>query len=189
MTEQRLMMRLKKGDVRALERLIDLYNGYVSSIVSAVLGQRGRPEDVEELVSDVFLSIWNHAEALPDGKLRPYIGAAARNRAKSFLRGSRELPMDLDELPALSHGDTPENRLLLREQNRLVREAVLHMPQPDREIFLRYYYYLQTSGQIAGAMGMTESNVRVRLMRGRKRLKETLCKEGVFPYEDHGSDG
>lgn len=189
MTEERLIARMKKRDVRALERLIDLYNGYVASIVSAVLGSQRRPEDVEELVSDVFLSVWNHAEALKPGKLRAYLGAAARNRAKSFLRKIREIPMDLDEIPALTEGNTPENRLLRREQSNLVREAVLQMPQPDREIFLRYYYYLQTSTQIAGAMGLTNSNVRVRLMRGRNTLKQTLCKEGVQVYADYGFDG
>lgn len=189
MTEERLISRLQKQDVRALERLIDQYNGYVAAIVSAVLGNGSRPEDVEELVSDVFLSIWNHAGALRAGKLRPYIGACARNRAKSFLRKSRELPMDLDEIPAVADGNTPENQLLRREQCRLVREAVLQMPPTDREIFLRYYYYLQTSGQIALAMGMEDSNVRVRLMRGRKALKQALCKEGVLEYADHRFDG
>lgn len=88
--------------------------------------------------------------------------------------------MDLDELPALAEGDSPENRVLRREQARLVREAVLGMSQPDREIFLRYYYYLQTSAQIAREMGMEDSTVRVRLMRGRNTLKKTLWKEDVL---------
>jgi RNA polymerase sigma-70 factor (ECF subfamily) len=60
-----------------------------------------------------------------------------------------------------------------------VRQAVLELPQPDREIFLRYYYYLQTSSQIAEAMGMEDSTVRGRLMRGRNHLKQMLLKEGI----------
>lgn len=189
MTEERWIARMKQQDVRALEKLIDRYNGYVTAVVTAVLGRQGSPEDVEELVSDVFLAVWKHAGALTPGKLRPYLGAAARNHAKSFLRRQKTLPMDLDEIPALADGDTPEHQLLRREQRRLVRDTVLAMPQPDREIFLRYYYYLQTSEQIAAAMGLTASNVRVRLMRGRTALKQTLCEKGVHGYEDHRSDG
>lgn len=189
MTEERWINRMKKRDVRGLEKLIQRYNSYVTAIVAAVLGAQGSREDVEELVSDVFLAIWDHADVLTPGKLQPYLGAAARNRAKSFLRRNRELPMDLDEIPALTDGQTPENRLLRQEQSRLVRESVLGMREPDREIFLRYYYYLQTSGQIAAAMGLTDSNVRVRLMRGRTALKETLCGKGVLGDEDHRSDG
>lgn len=189
MTEERWIAQMKKRDVRALEKLIERYNGYVSAIVTAVLGPQGNPEDVEELVSDVFLAIWNHADALTPGKLRPYLGAAARNRAKSFLRQQKTLPMDLDEIPVPADHNTPESQLLHREQRQLVRDTVLNLPQPDREIFLRYYYYLQTSEQIAGAMGLTASNVRVRLMRGRTALKQTLCEKGVHGYEDHRSDG
>lgn len=180
MTEEKLLHQLKKRRPEALERLIVQYNSYVVSVVTAVLGQRGSSQDVEELVSDVFVAIWAHTDALQPGKVRAYIGATARNRAKSFLRKRQELPMDLDELPALAEGDSPENRVLRREQARLVREAVLGMSQPDREIFLRYYYYLQTSAQIAREMGMEDSTVRVRLMRGRNTLKKTLWKEDVL---------
>lgn len=132
MTEEKLLSRMKKRDSRALERMIDQYSAYVASVIGAVLGESRRTEDVEELASDVFLSVWNHAGQVTPGKLRPYLGASARNAAKSFLRKQRELPMDLDEVPGLTAGDDPENQVLLREQARLVREAVLEMEQPDR---------------------------------------------------------
>ena len=54
------------------------------------------------------------------------------------------------------------------------------MRPKDREIFLRYYYYLQTTDQIAETMGIPPSTVRSRLSRGRKTLKETLSKEVLY---------
>ena len=60
---------------------------------------------------------------------------------------------------------------------RRVRKAIHKMRPKDREIFLRYYYYLQTTDQIAQAMSMPGSTVRSRLSRGRKILKEILSKE------------
>lgn len=180
MTEEKLLSRMKKRDSRALERMIDQYSAYVASVIGAVLGESRRTEDVEELASDVFLSVWNHAGQVTPGKLRPYLGASARNAAKSFLRKQRELPMDLDEVPGLTAGDDPENQVLLREQARLVREAVLEMEQPDREIFLRRYYYLQSSSQIAQALDMEPGTVRIRLMRGRNVLKQKLWKEDIL---------
>lgn len=180
MTEEKLLARLKKRDTKALERMIGQYSAYVGAVIGAVLGPSRRTEDVEELASDVFLAVWNHAADVTPGKLRPYLGAAARNTAKSFLRKQRELPMDLDELPGLAQGDTPENRMLRQEQARLVREAVLEMEQPDREIFLRRYYYLQSSVQIGQALNMEPGTVRIRLMRGRNVLKQKLRKEDVL---------
>ena len=180
MTEEKLLSRLKKRDTRALERMIDQYSAYVASVIAAVLGPSRRTEDVEELSSDVFLAVWNHVDQVTPGKLRPYLGASARNAAKSFLRRQRELPVDIDELPGLSTGDSPENQVLRQEQARLVREAVMEMEQPDREIFLRRYYYLQSSAQIGQALDMEPGTVRIRLMRGRNVLKQKLWKEDIL---------
>lgn len=179
MTEEKMLSRLKRGKTDALEALIDQYNGYVSSIITYTLGASGTQQDVEELVSDVFFSIWNHADALKPGKVKPYIGAAARNRAKSFLRSRRELPMDLDEIP-LPAGDDTENALLLKEQQQYLYKAISNLPPPDGEIFLRYYYYFQSSVDIARELDMTPGTVRTHLMRGRNKLKEKLIQEDVL---------
>lgn len=179
MTEEKMLSRLKRGKTDALEALIDQYNGYVSSIITCILGSLGTQQDVEELVSDVFFAIWNHADALTPGKVKAYIGAAARNRARSFLRSHRDMPMDLDDLP-LSGPDDTESSLLKKEQQLLLRQAILEMPPPDREIFLRYYYYFQTTVDIARAMDMAPGTVRTHLMRGRNKLKAKLTQEDVL---------
>ena len=42
--------------------------------------------DAEELTSDVFIALWNHADNLSDGSLKAYLGVTARNMAISRLR-------------------------------------------------------------------------------------------------------
>ena len=179
MTDEMLLARLKRHKPDALDALIQKYNSYVCAIIIRTLGENYEIEDVKELASDVFLAVWNHADSILSDNLKSYLAMTARNKTLDFLRKSRILPMDIDELPALSDGNTPEAQVLKHEQAQIVRKAVLDMPQPDREIFLRYYYYLETSTQIAAAMGMDDSTVRGRLMRGRNRLKQALIKEGI----------
>lgn len=179
MTEEKLLEGLKQHRPEVLEALILQYNRYVAAVIAAILGTSCCREDVEELASDVFVAVWNHAEALNPGKVKAYIGVTARNTAKSFLRKKKHLPMDDDEVFVLVSGTTPEHTLLKKEQAKLVQEAVDSMGQPDREIFLRYYYYLQTSAQIGKALGMGSGAVRARLMRGRETLKRMLCKEEI----------
>ena len=53
-----------------------------------------------------------------------------------------------------------------------IAELVAALPQPDREIFLRRYYLLETSRSIAAVLGMSEHAVNVRLSRGRAKLKQ-----------------
>lgn len=179
MTEEKILARMKRKKSDALEALISLYGNYVASIIKYILGARGATEDVEELTSDVFFSLWNHADALTTKNLKSYMGATARNKAKDFLRRNQIIPMELETLPICSYDDT-EQLLIRSEQNRLVKEAVFTMKESDREIFLRYYYYLQTTGEIATCMGMDPTTVRVRLMRGRNALRSKLQKEDVL---------
>jgi len=51
---------------------------------------------------------------------------------------------------------------------------VLSMTQPDKEIFLRFYYYCQSISVIAEKMGMNQSTVKTRLKRGREKLRQHL---------------
>ncbi len=53
------------------------------------------------------------------------------------------------------------------------------MGQPDREIFLRHYYYAQTVQEISRETGLNESTVKTKLRRGRMRLKTILLRWGV----------
>ena len=179
MTEEALIKRLKRQRPDALEAMIQQYNNYVCTIIINTVGTGFNMEDVKELASDVFMAVWNHADSLHTGKVKSYIGTTARNKSKDFLRKRKTLEMDIDEIPMLTSGQTPESQLLKQEQIKAVRMAVLNMTEPDREIFLRYYYYLQTSIQIADAMNMEANTVRGRLKRGREKLKQVLLKEGI----------
>lgn len=65
MTEEQLVKSLRRGDLSALEGLMDSYTPYVSSVISRIL--RGRQADVEELTADVFLAVWDNRDKLRSG--------------------------------------------------------------------------------------------------------------------------
>ncbi|MCR5067304.1 MAG: hypothetical protein K6A14_04500, partial [Erysipelotrichaceae bacterium] len=45
-------------------------------------------------------------------------------------------------------------------------------------VFVRRYWYMSSTRDIARAYGLTESNVKVMLMRTREKLREYLIGEG-----------
>ena len=93
----------------------------------------------------------------------------------------RELPLEED---AIIFSDIdPQCDIEAREQASFIRRAVLAMEQPDREIFLRHYYYFQPVSQIAEEMQINSSTVKTRLRRGRSKLKDILC-EGGYHVDD-----
>ncbi len=175
MREAELLKQLRRKRSRALEAAMDQYGGYVATVVRNVLGTTGTMEDAEEVTVDVFFALWEHADTVAEGKLKPWLGAVARNRAKDLLRKRRPvLPMDED---VLTISDSPEERAMAEAQKQMLLEAVTAMPEPDREIFLRYYYKFETMESIALRLGMPLGTVKTRLHRGRKRLKELLTEQ------------
>lgn len=173
MKESKALREMQRGSEEALGWFIDRYSGYVTTIIYNIIGACMDSGDVEEVASDVFLAFWQNAKKVRSRSVKAYLGAIARNRAKNKLREcGYDLP--LEEQILLVDGISPETEFQRRELARVVQRAVLALPQPDREIFLRFYYYSQCTEQIAGEMGINHSTVRSKLRRGRQSLKETL---------------
>jgi len=179
MRDEIILRKIRSGDPAGLEALMDRYIPYVSAIVWNHLRNTLSKEDAEEVVSDVFLTAWQKAGDVLPGSLKPWLGAVARNRARSRLRSAGgELPLEEDvlEIPA---EETPEGLLESREERSLVRKALDGLPAEDREIFLRHYYYAQTVSEISREMRINESTVKTRLRRGRLRLRTMLVRWDV----------
>ena len=176
MTEGKALKELQRGSQQALAWFIDKYTPYVSTIIYNIIGGDMSTADIEEVASDVFFALWNNAEKVRSLSVKAYLGSIARNMAKNKYRErGNTLPLDEDIL-IVDHM-TPEARLEQKELNIRVRQAVLLMEYPDREIFLRFYYYGQPVKDITEQMEMHASTVRSRLSRGREKLKAELTAD------------
>lgn len=71
-----------------------------------------------------------------------------------------------------------EEELLEKDIRRLTRQAVDNLPEPDRSIFMRYYFLYQKTEEIAAALELNPAAVRQRLSRGREKLKKHLEERG-----------
>ncbi len=180
MREEAMIEKIRAGNPAGLEALMDRYIPYVSAVVWNILRNAMPVEDGEEIVSDVFLAAWGRPEALRPGAVKAWLGAVARNKAKNRLRQiGQTLPLEEDALE-LPGPDDPPGEYERAEERRLVRRAVDALPGPDREIFLRHYYYAQTVQEIARCMHINESTIKTRLRRGRMKLKQILTREGYL---------
>lgn len=185
MNNVKLIRALMRGQRGALDRVIAVYSGYTASVARSVLGSAASREDLEEIVSDVFVALWRTAERLDETRpLKSYLAAIARNASIDRLRRQRpEEPLPADDLLAADDTEGPEAQALRREQAETLRVLLLEMAADDREIFVRFYYYRQTVREIAAIMAMNESTVKARLSRGRTKLRGKLTKE-VDGYAD-----
>ncbi len=183
MNEMILIRHLKKKKQAALERLIDHYAGYVTTIVRNILSSSMTAEDIEEVVSDVFFSVWNHADQITRGyQPQAYIAAIARNTAKNKLRELRPNDCLLDN-DVLLVDNRYDEQLEQSEQKEIIQQALQQMNPEDRMIFLKYYYFYEKISDISQAFSMNESTVKSRLYRGRSFLRQVLTERG-YTCED-----
>ncbi len=184
MNDKKLAQKLKNSDRTALNRVIDTYTRYLSAVVWHTLGPGAAAEDVEEIVSDVFLALWTHRESLlPEQGMKSWLAAAARNKAIDRLRTAPppHLPLDAAENTGSS---APEDALEQRMFAAALREAVENLPPPDDQLVLRYYYEEEKLKDIAKDLNLSVTAAKSRLCRARRKLREVLAKGGLTDGAD-----
>lgn len=177
MKDAALLALINKGDPTGLEAVIDRYAPYVAAVIRRQLGGLYSPEDAEELAADAFVSLWKSAEKIRSAELRGWLGATARNAARTHLRRLGELHV-CEEDVILVDGENAERLLEKSERARYIERALRALGPPDSEIFIRHYYYNQSTAVVSAEMGLNPSTVKSKLRRGRQKLREELEREG-----------
>jgi RNA polymerase sigma-70 factor (ECF subfamily) len=181
MRETRLIALLQQQKPEGLQALITTYQAYVSTIIRNITRNTLHEQDVEELTADTFLAVWQTTDKLQAGKLRAYLAAIARNKAKSRLRSLRET-LPLEEETIVLETATLEQEVEHTLLSEILRDTLQSLSQTDQEVLIRYYYYYQHIPEIATEMHLSAATVKVRLHRARKKLRQLLIERG-YSYE------
>lgn len=138
-------------------------------------------EDIEEIASDVFLTIWKNKEKLDINKeIAPYIAGITRNlilKKKRKVKGNVE---DIEDLQNYLYKeiDVTHNQIEQNEKINILNNQLIKMKEEDKNIFTYYYYKSKKIKEISIMMGISEIKVKSRLSRIRKKLKKELEKRG-----------
>jgi RNA polymerase sigma-70 factor (ECF subfamily) len=167
-----LARRLASGDRAALAIAFDRFAPTLTRYAWAIAGSK---QDVEELVQDTFLTLWQKADGvqLATGELLPWLLVVCRNHARNL--GRRNAKHAGDELPAelAAPTDTTE----AAEQLRWVRDEIAALPETDRLVcelcLVRGYSYAEA----AQLLGLTVGTVTQRVSRSRRRLRKAVTHD------------
>lgn len=170
-------------DEKALSESQSTYGGYCKSISKNILSS---DEDAEEVLNDTLLSAWNTIPPEEPKSLKAYLGTLARNisldryrKMKAEKRGGCEVSLCLEEAEEFladtkSVSEEYEKREFVAYLNGFLRS----LPERDCDIFVRRYFYCDSTADIAKRFALKEPHVLVILSRTRKRLKNALEKGG-----------
>lgn len=184
MTEEEIIERIKGQEDIGMEALIDKYKKLLIYIISGILGARA--DDIEECVNDTYLKIWRNVDKFDFSRasLTTYLKVIARNTAINRLRDVRRHELRRADMELSECGDVAadvsasvENTILQKECVKQLNKFIRELPKKEQELMIRKYFYLQSSKQIASAMGMTVNAVDTKLSRLRGKIRNFLKLE------------
>lgn len=161
-----------------MPRVFDEYYHYVSTIIKNK--QAIKIEDEEEMIADVFLILWKNKDKLDRKAIfSPYIaGITKRLIYKKYKELSKMMQFSQYEDEMVSHFNV-DNIVEQKEMNDCITRNLKTLGNTEYEIFKKFYYEGKKVKQIAKEMNISNSNVKTKLHRTRKKIKEIL-KVGGF---------
>jgi len=171
-TDEAIVRAMAEGDRNALARAFDRYAATLTRYAWALADDR---QDVEEIVQDSFLTLWQRAATLelPADTMLPWLLVVCRNHA--FNTGRKQARRRADELP--EHLPAPEDHAEARERLRWVRDEVAALPETDRRICELCLLEGRSYAEAAEILGLSVGAVTQRVSRNRRRLKKVVMHD------------
>ncbi len=172
---------------RSQQAIVESQNKYGAYCRAIALNILDRAEDAEECVNDTWLRAWNAMPPQRPTMLQAFFGKLTRNlsldrwrRERAAKRGGSQTELALEELEGcLSAREQVEDALNAEQTGAVISRFLRTLPDTDRKLFLRRYWYLDSIQILAAGFHMTQSQVKSRLHRTRQKLRAELEKEGV----------
>lgn len=183
MTDEEILTLYFQRDENAIEQTRIKYGAYCGKIAARILSSN---EDREECMNDALLRLWNAIPPQRPGNFKLYLAAIVRNLSFSRYRklsaqSGTEVESVLAELAECVQGqETPEEIMLAKDLGKEINLFLGTLRPQDRKVFLRRYFFTESTREIAKRYGLRESSVRVSLSRTRSKLKQYL-KQGGYP--------
>jgi RNA polymerase sigma-70 factor, ECF subfamily len=189
LSNDELVRRAKAGDLAAFEELTSRHERQVYSLAFRILQN---PHDAEDVTQQAFLSaVENLARFREESSFATWLCRIATFAALKVIRKRKGLDLvsleeatgpgeDYDSIPHPEYiadwRQSPEQLVERNETRRLLDDALAKLDEKHRLVFVLRDVEGLSIGETAGALGLTESNVKMRLLRARLQLREELTR-------------
>lgn len=166
-----LAARTLNGDSDAYGELVRRHQKGVYNAAYRLVGNK---QDALDLAQEAFLRAYKALATYdPARPFAPWIHTIVTNLALNLLRQRRpHASLEDDETLAADERAQPERALASRERQDALRRALLKLPPRQRAVIELRHFQDLSYDEIAQALGISVSDVKSELYRGRQRLRE-----------------
>lgn len=184
-----LVQRARSGDLRAFEELTGRYESRVYSLAWRILRQE---QDAEDVTQQTFLSAMEALQGFrAEASFSTWLLRIAAHAALKIIRKRQGLPTVSLEAAAEAREDgqpvphpeyiadwseSPEVLVHRKEVRDLLDQALQELDEKHRLVFLLRDVEGLSVREAAEALGLSEANTKVRLLRARLQLRELLTR-------------
>ncbi len=174
--EQFYIDKVLAGEPEAFSFLVNAYKNMAFTLALKLVKNR---EDAEELSQDSFVKAYQKLNTFKgDSKFSTWLYSIVYRNCISFLRKKK---LDFTDLNSVSfkiaedsQANDPINILKLEEQKLYVQKAIDKLPEIDAFLVTLFYLNESSVEEIEEITGLSNSNVKTKLFRVRKKLQESL---------------
>lgn len=175
---------LKSGNRDEYSKLVESYSGMIYRLALKMVGN---PTDAEDVLQNTFLKAFQHiGEFEGRSNLSTWLYRIGANEALMMIRKHHpEMVLSEVGLDEAEQGDLfpaqftdwcclPEDEFLTSESKAALDQAIQHLPETLRIVFLLRDIEGLSIEETGNTLGLSETNVKTRLLRARLRLREEL---------------
>lgn len=168
-----------------IEKVITDYSGFLYKNIKNH-SYNLKIEDIEEIITDTFFVLWkNYSKMDLDDKISNYLIGVSKNILFNRLRKNKIKfnNVNLEDYKDIVKTKDDVEKLYERQDKvKSIENIVDNMDKESKEIFILFYYEQRKIKEISKILGVSESKVKTRLHRIRKKIKKELEKGG-YRYE------
>jgi len=184
--EKALILRARQNDARAFEILMQRYDRRILQLLYSMLGNLA---DAQDAFQETFLRAYTGLPGFRfDGEFGAWLSRIAVNQAINRRRQrSRKRLFSLDSTREDGSGGIerlesaaetgPENRLLQKETQVLIRQAVQQLPPKQQAVFTLKHIHGYKINEIAVMLQCAEGTVKNYLFRAVRSLRKQLKRQ------------
>lgn len=156
-----------------LDEIVDEFTPYVKKVIDNMAGNNLSYEDKEEILTDTFFVLWKNRNNNIN-YLDSYIAGIAKNLVKEKFKKCNITYNIEDYENNVRYFDELEMFSEEREKFNNLKIGYKALNEVELELISMFYYSAKSIKEIAKELKMSETNVKTRLFRIRRKLKKYL---------------
>ena len=171
--DEQLVLLLQEGKIHAFE---EIYRRYWCKLFGIAYHQTGVREEAEELVQELFLSLWNRRSDVIIRHLDLYLTLAIKNKAYDFIKSQISFRKYQEYLifQEINQYYGTDEIVNFSELSEAVEKALSCLPEKSAEVFRRSRFENQSVKEIALYLNLSEKAVEYHITKSLKFLKDKL---------------